>query len=161
MNVKGLTVTFFVIGAALGLMTPVSAQQPRESVESRQIVELVDKAAAKVNEKGRAAFDEFRTPNSEWRTGELYVFGENLDGTVWINAASPKLEGTNVSGLKDANGKLFHMEMAKLIQAKGAGWVDYMWPKPGQSQPSQKWSYVKEVTLDGAPGYLGAGFYPQ
>jgi cytochrome c len=52
------------------------------------------------------------------------------------------------------------LEMAKSVQAKGAGWVDYMWPKPGQNEPSQKWSYVKAVTLDGVAGYLGAGFYP-
>ena len=63
--------------------------------------------------KGKPALEEFRKSNSEWRIGDVYLFGENLQGTVWINVALPKLEGTNVSGLKDANGKLFHMEMAK------------------------------------------------
>jgi hypothetical protein len=36
-----------------------------------------------------------------------------------------------------------------------------MFPKPGQTQPSQKWSYVKVVNIDGAPGLIGAGFYPE
>jgi hypothetical protein len=36
-----------------------------------------------------------------------------------------------------------------------------MFPKPGQSQPLQKWSYVKAVTIDGTPAYVGAGFYPE
>ena len=160
MNAKGLVGAFFIVGAALGQINSASAQQPPDSVQAKQIVALVDKAVAELGSKGKAALDEFKTPNSEWRNGDLYLFGENLGGTVWINAASPKLEGTNVSGLKDANGKLFHVEMARMVQAKGAGWVDYMWPKPGQSQPSQKWSYVKATTLDGAQGYLGAGFYP-
>jgi hypothetical protein len=40
-------------------------------------------------------------------------------------------------------------------------WVAYMFPKPGQSQPSQKWSYVKAITMDGTPGLIGAGFYPE
>ena len=35
-----------------------------------------------------------------------------------------------------------------------------MWPKPGQTQPSQKWSYVKGVQVDGTPAIIGAGFYP-
>ena len=39
-------------------------------------------------------------------------------------------------------------------------WVDYMSPRPGQTQPSQKWTYVKAVTIDGVPGLAGSGFYP-
>jgi hypothetical protein len=63
------------------------------------------------------------------------------------------------SGRKDSNGKLFVAEFVKVVQSKGSGWVDYMFPKPGQSQPSQKWSYVKAVNTDGTPALVGAGFY--
>jgi cytochrome c len=59
-----------------------------------------------------------------------------------------------------SNGKLIDVELMKTAQSKGSGWIDYMFPKPGQSQPSQKWSYVKAVKIDGTPGYVGAGFYP-
>ena len=46
---------------------------------------------------------------------------------------------------------MFHDEFLKVVQAKGAGWVDYMFPKPGrkQPQPSHKWSYVKGFKADG------------
>jgi hypothetical protein len=37
--------------------------------------------------------------------------------------------------------------------------MGYMWPKAGGTQPLQKWSYVKAVTVDGTPAYVGAGFY--
>ena len=73
----------------------------------------------------------------------------------------PKREGTNVHGDKDVNGKLFHDEFMKVVHSEGAGWVDYMFPKPGQSQPSWKWSYVKAVKIDGTTGLIGAGFYPE
>ena len=73
----------------------------------------------------------------------------------------PILNGRNVSRFKDANGKPFFQKFTKTVQSKGSGWVDYMWPKPGQKQPAQKWSYVKAVTIDGTPGLVGAGFYPQ
>ena len=73
----------------------------------------------------------------------------------------PKREGTNTRNSKDSNGKLFVVEFEKVIQSKGSGWVDYMYPKPGQRQPSQKWTYVKAVNIDGTPGLVGAGFYPQ
>ena len=66
----------------------------------------------------------------------------------------------NVSGQTDANGKKFHDLMLETARTKGAGWVDYMFPRPGQTAPSHKWTYVKRVTIDGAPALLGAGFYP-
>jgi cytochrome c len=36
-----------------------------------------------------------------------------------------------------------------------------MFPKPGQTEPSGKWGYVKAVNIDGVPGFVGAGFYPE
>jgi signal transduction histidine kinase len=51
--------------------------------------------------------------------------------------------------------------MVELLKEKEAGWVDYMWPKPGQTNPSRKWSYVRRVNLDGVSGLVGAGFYPE
>lgn len=36
-----------------------------------------------------------------------------------------------------------------LAQTKGAGWMDYWLPKPGQTEPSHKWSYVKAVKAEG------------
>ncbi|MGB7833914.1 MAG: cache domain-containing protein, partial [Xanthobacteraceae bacterium] len=51
--------------------------------------------------------------------------------------------------------------MIEVAETKGTGWVDYMFPKPGQTDPSQKWTYVKKVTVDGVPGLVASGFYPE
>jgi signal transduction histidine kinase len=110
--------------------------------------------------KGKSVFPEFRKTGSEWRRGDIYLFAVSMKGMELLNAGFPKLEGTDVTGLKDSNGKLINVELMKTAQSKGSGWVDYMWPKPGQDQPSQKWSYVKAVKIDGEPGLVGAGFYP-
>jgi len=133
---------------------------PPDSPQSRKIVALVDKAAALVNAQGKAAFDEFRKKGSEWFDGQTYLFSYDQKGNVLLNPAFPKREGTNVSGQTDASGKKFHDLMLEMARTKGSGWVDYMFPKPGQTTPSHKWTYVKRVTLDGAPALLGAGFYP-
>ena len=133
---------------------------PPDSSRSRQIVALVEKAAALVNARGKAAFDEFRKKGSEWFDGETYLFSYDARANVLLNPAFPKREGTNVSGQTDANGKKFHDQMLETARTKGSGWVDYMFPKPGQTTPSHKWTYVKRVTIDGAPALLGAGFYP-
>jgi hypothetical protein len=36
-----------------------------------------------------------------------------------------------------------------------------VFPKPGQTVPPREWSDVEGVTIDGAPGIIGAGFYPE
>jgi len=161
MNAKAVFTAFFVLAGSVVAITPTFSQQaPPESDKAKQIVTLVDKAAALIDSKGKSVFPEFRKTGSEWLSGDMYLFVSDEKGMALFNAGFPKLEGTDASGLKDSNGKLIVVESLKVAQSKGSGWVDYMWPKPGQSQPSQKWSYVKAVKIDGTPGYVGAGFYP-
>lgn len=138
-----------------------SQQSPPTSDQAKSIETMVSKAAALVESQGRAAFAEFRKHDSEWWFGNTYLFVYDKDMNVLLNPAFPKREGTNVHGDKDVNGKLFQDEFMKVIQTSGSGWVDYMFPKPGQTQPSQKWSYVKGVKIDGGSGLIGAGFYPE
>jgi len=124
-----------------------------------QVVALVNKAAGLVKTEGRASFNEFRKPGSEWFNGNTYLFVYDMKGNVLFNAAFPKREGMNIAGDKDANGKLFQDEILKTAETKGSGWISYVFPKPGQTQPSQKWTYVRRITVDGVPGLIGAGFY--
>ena len=134
---------------------------PPQSDQARQVQVLVEKAAALINEKGKVAFAVFRKQDSEWRTGDIYFFGNDLNGIQILNPAFPEREGKDQTAVKDANGKPIFLEFKKVIQTKGEGWAHYMWPKPGQTKPSHKWSYLKGVTIDGAPALIGAGFYPE
>ncbi len=146
----------------MAMASPISSQQSLPTSEQTKWIEaMVNKAAALVETEGKAAFSEFRKRDSEWWFGNTYLFAYDKDMNVLLNPAFPKREGTNVHGDKDVNGKLFHDEFMKVVHSKGAGWVDYMFPKPGQTQPSRKWSYVKAVKIDGNPGLIGAGFYPE
>jgi cytochrome c len=122
---------------------------------------LVDRAAALVDSRGAAAFADFRQPDSEWWFGTTYLFAYDQSLNVLLNPAFPEREGTNPSGETDANGKAFHDAFLEVVLARGAGWVDYMFPRPGEVEPSQKWSYVRAVDVDGTPGIIGAGFYPE
>jgi cytochrome c len=154
-----------LVGLAIGFTVPTFAQKqdttaPPESEQAKQIVALVEKASTLIDSKGKSIFPEFRKTGSEWRIGDTYLFVDDLKGIVLFNGGFPKDEGSDFSGRKDSNGKLFVAEFVKVVQSKGSGWVDYTFPKPGQSQPSQKWSYVKAVNIDGTPGLVGAGFYP-
>lgn len=150
------------LGFALLFATTFSWSQeaPPPSEKAKEVRALVEKAAALVDKKGKAAFLEFRRKDSAWFHGDHYLFAYDLNGNVLLNPAFPKREGTNVSGQKDAKGKPMHDEMIKVARTRGTGWVDYLFPRPGQTQPSKKWTYVKKVTVDGMPGLIGSGFYP-
>ena len=137
-----------------------SQQSPPTSEKAKQIEALVNKAAAIVDAKGKVALSEFRERGSEWWSGDVYVFAYSPDGTVILNPAFPAREGRAYHGEKDKKGKAFHDELINTAKTKGSGWVDYWLPKPGQTEPSQKWSYVKAVKADGV-ALVGAGFYPE
>jgi len=163
MKAKVLTTIWFLLTASLVITFPAFAQEsPPQSDKAKEIVALVEKAASLIDAKGKAAFPEFKKKGSEWRIGDTYLFANDMKSIQLLNAAFPEREGTDQSATKDANGKLITAELIKAAQSSaGGGWVNYMWPKPGQTQPSQKWSYVKAVRVDGTPALVGAGFYPE
>jgi cytochrome c len=137
-----------------------SQKSPPNSEKAKQIEVLVNKAAAIVEMKGKAAFSEFRERGSEWWSGDVYIFAYSPEGIVILNPAFPAREGRTYHGEKDKKGKAFHDELLNTAQTKGSGWLDYWLPKPGQTEPSQKWSYVKAVKAEGV-ALVGAGFYPE
>ncbi|MGB7256856.1 MAG: cache domain-containing protein [Pseudolabrys sp.] len=152
----GLSITLLLAAASPAF----SQKAPPPSEKAKQTEAMVDKAAALIDKNGKAAFADFRKKDSEWFHGTTYLFAYDLKGNVLLNPAFPKREGTNVTGQKDAKGKLLHDAMITVAKTAGSGWVDYMFPKPGQTEPSQKWAYVKKVTVDGTPGLVASGFYP-
>jgi cytochrome c len=164
-NVGGKTTMFKQIILICILLlfgaNPVNSQQsPPSSEQAKRIEVLVNKAAAVVDSKGKAALSEFRERGSEWWSGDIYVFAYSPDGAVILNPAFPAREGRAYHGETDKKGKAFHDELLNTAQTKGSGWVDYWLPKPGQTEPSQKWSYVKAVKAEGV-ALVGAGFYPE
>ncbi len=140
---------------------PASAQDaPPATGQANAVENLVDKAAALIDKDGKAAFAEFRKKDSEWFHGDTYLFAYDMKANVLLNPAFPQREGTNVTGQKDAKGKLLHQAIIDTAKTEGSGWVDYWFPKPGQAAPSHKWTYVKRVTIDGVPGLIASGFFP-
>jgi cytochrome c len=158
---KSLLVFLMLAGLVFG--GGARAQEaPPPSDRAKAVEALVIKAAALIAKDGKtAAFTEFRKNDSEWLHGDTYLFAYDDKGNVLLNPAFPKREGSNVAGDKDANGKPFQDDILKVAATQGSGWVSYMFPKPGQTAPSEKWAYVKKVTLDGTPGLIASGFYPK
>jgi methyl-accepting chemotaxis protein len=74
-----------------------------------------------------------------------------------MHPTNPKLEGQNLSAIRDPDGFAVFNEMVAIAKSKGAGMVDYRWPKPGASEPVAKTSYVKLFEPWG--WIIGSGVY--
>ncbi len=137
-----------------------SATPEPQSEQAKQIKALVDKAAALIEGKGKDAFPEFKKKDSEWYKGETYIFVYDMNVIILMHPTHPELEGKNLTNMKDVNGKLWMQEFIETAKTNGSGWVDYMWFKPGEDQPSKKISYIKKAKMpDGEMVIVGAGIY--
>ena len=87
----------------------------------------------------QAALAALRTLRYE---GQEYVWVQDLRPVILMHPFKPALEGTDVSGLADPNGKHLFVEFADIVRRNGAGVVDYLWPRPGSDAPVAKSSYV-------------------
>lgn len=86
-----------------------------------------------------------------------YYFIIDSKPNMVMHPIKPELDGKDVSGSKDPNGKYLFVEMAKICSAQGRGFVDYLWPKAGADKPMPKISYVEKI--DEWDWIVGSGIY--
>lgn len=130
-----------------------------DRMEKEFVVDMVNAAAKEIESKGDSAFSLFYDPTGSYRNKDAYVVVFSRDGIDLVNPAFPDLEGRNVMDLKDVNGKLIVTDMFKVANEKGSGWVEYMWPKPGQSVPTMKSTYVTKAKYKGKEYLVSCGTY--
>ncbi|QXI18305.1 methyl-accepting chemotaxis protein [Pseudomonas hamedanensis] len=86
-----------------------------------------------------------------------YFWINDLTPVMVMHPTNPKLEGQNLSAIRDPDGFAVFNEMVAIAKAKGAGMVNYRWPKPGATDPVAKTSYVKLFEPWG--WVIGSGVY--
>ncbi|MDM8550291.1 cache domain-containing protein [Desulfobacterales bacterium HSG2] len=117
---------------------------------------------AKAAEEGRISPDKARDTAKEIirglrYEGEEYFWIHDMKPRMIMHPVVGKLEGRDVSDLKDPNGKRLIVVMTDICKKQGSGFVDYYWPKPGESEPVPKISYVKLLPEWG--WMVGSGIY--
>ena len=86
-----------------------------------------------------------------------YFWINDLTPVMIMHAANPKLDGQNLSAIRDPDGFAVFNEFVSLAKAKGAGIVNYRWPKPGAEAPVEKTSYIQLFEPWG--WIIGSGVY--
>ncbi len=153
---KSLTV---FVGLILGLYFANSGLT--EELTAQMCKEKATAAAKLIEQNGEKAFGTLKDPEGEFRFGKGlgYVWIQDLDAIMIMHPIKPSLDGKNLSGLKDTNGVLFFVAFNEIAEEYGAGWVSYLWPKPGEKKASPKTSYVKLAKHGGKDYVVGSGIY--
>ncbi|MDR0280715.1 MAG: methyl-accepting chemotaxis protein [Paucimonas sp.] len=86
-----------------------------------------------------------------------YFWINDLGPKMIMHPTNPKLDGQDLSAIRDPDGFALFSEMVVLAKAKGAGSIDYRWPKPGASEPVEKTSYIQLFQPWG--WIIGSGIY--
>jgi cytochrome c len=130
-----------------------------ESATPDEVITKCHEAATFIRDNGiEAAIKSIGDENGPFVWKDTYVFLMNMDGKMLAHPIKPALtEKESLLEVKDTAGKPLFLEFVELANNKGKGWVDYMWPKPGQTDPAPKSSYIYRVP--GTQYIVGAGIY--
>jgi len=151
---KSVTITVIVV-----LISCVAAAAWAESATKEEVIAKCEEAAKMVQEKGvEMASQAIGDKQGPFVWKDTYVFLMDLDGKMISHPIKPELtQQDNLTQVKDTDGKPLFVEFIQVAGNRGKGWVDYMWPKPGQDDPAHKSSYIYRV--EGTPYFVGAGIY--
>ncbi len=129
--------------------TFASADQLGTAAEAKA---MLDKAVAELKADMKGAIDKFKKGEGGYKDRDLYVFCFNTtDGKF---TAHPSLVGKDIRTLKDKSGALFGQKIFDSAKEGSVTTVEYMFPKPGGTEPVAKESYITKVGDQGcAVGY--------
>jgi len=144
-----------ILASILFLVTSAWA----EKATPDEVVAKCQQAAKLIQDKGiDAAVKSIGDKSGPFVWKDTYVFLMNMDGKMLAHPMKPALtEKETLVNVKDTAGKPLFLEFIETANNKGSGWVDYMWPKPGQDKPVAKSSYIYRVP--GTQYIVGAGIY--
>ncbi|MBL8652697.1 MAG: methyl-accepting chemotaxis protein, partial [Alphaproteobacteria bacterium] len=86
-----------------------------------------------------------------------YVWVQDSAPNVIMHPFRPDLDGKSVAEVKDPTGKFLFRDFVTKVREAGAGFVPYMWPKPGFERPVEKISFVRGFQPWG--WIVGSGVY--
>ncbi|MCP4325086.1 MAG: methyl-accepting chemotaxis protein, partial [Alteromonadales bacterium] len=75
-----------------------------------------------------------------------YFWVNDYTPNMIMHPLKPKLNGKNIGSVKDPDGKALFIDIINIVEAKGEGFINYKWPKPGFDEPVNKVALVKGFT---------------
>lgn len=114
--------------------------------QEAECIEIVDKIIDMMKDKGtEPTLKVVNSSSGPFRRGTLYGIVIGWDGKMLAHPVNKEQFQIDQFTLKDVNGKFFAKEMAELTKAQGSGWVEYLWLRHGEKEPTLKRTYVKRI----------------
>jgi len=159
MALAAFSIGVTAIGAGVALYHFNSALYTAREHELRHQVEAAASIARGLFQKnGPGAADETVALLRPARFGEHgYYFIQGFDGAARLLPTKPELEGKQLDQVHDAQGRYLFNDLLAMARNGRSGKVEYSWPKPGETAPSEKFSYAAPVPELGF--YIGSGAY--
>ncbi|WP_419777653.1 cache domain-containing protein [Malaciobacter marinus] len=88
-----------------------------------------------------------------------YFWVNDFDAIMIMHPILEELNNQNLMDQKDENGKELFKAFVHVAKKQNAGFVDYLWPKPGMKKAEEKISYVK--VFEPFNWIIGTGDYVQ
>ena len=132
--------------------------------DTKDLVRFVYDASVILEKKGMSSLNYFKNHHHLFKTKDYYLYIYDIDGENIYHAGMKDLEGKNLKGVTDKNGKKINELIVSALENKNNphAWVHYSWWKPGKFYSVPKSSCHFKVTLsDGRELFVGGGIdYP-
>jgi signal transduction histidine kinase len=133
-------------GVALLFMAANEGIAAGEGGTADEAKAMLEQAVDAVEKDEAAALAAFTAGTDGFRDRDLYVACSSaVDGTVTAHGANPTLVGQSIYETTDATGKKFGEEFHAVAREGEFNIVEYVWPRPGETDPVPKATYVTKV----------------
>lgn len=123
-----------------------------------EVIVKVRQAARLLADQGDAALATFRDPDSRFSWKDTYVFVVDCEADrVLANPAFPDRVGGDIKIHTDYAGNPYGVRLCETASRPGGGWIEYVWLRPGDTEPLRKVSFV--MSVPGRSYQVGAGVY--
>ena len=140
--------------ATLAVSSFTLAQQKAASGTADEAKAMLEKAVAAVKADKAKAIGMFKAGEGGFKDRDLYPFCFQIADGVTV-AAPASVLGKDVRTLKDPTGKAFGADLYAAAKDGAVTEVPYMFPRPGETTPVAKVSFVTKVADLGC----GVGYY--
>jgi cytochrome c len=130
---------------AAAALAPAGQACADEYATADEAVALVHKVVLKIKTAGQdSVIAEINAFNPEFKDRDLYVTIMDMHGLELAHGANKKMQGVNLTDLKDKDGKYYIRERLEMIKSKDKIWQDYYFVNPVNKEIELKSMYCEK-----------------
>jgi cytochrome c len=160
---RGTSTTALALGLVLACVGTARGEQ--DHATPQEVIQRVQQAAQELAKSGEAGLAKFSGKNATLVWKDSYTFVLSCEGgpaMAIANPVRPELKGKPVAQIVTYGpkpGEQLAADFCTTGRKPHGGWMEYNFPKPGETQATRKVSYL--LAAEGTPYVVGAGLYDE